>query len=323
MSVETLLATDFPESLKHWPNKSDRLWLLGNADLLSGPLAAVVGTRQITEEGAARTKKLTALLVREGFCVVSGLAEGVDAVAHRTALDNDGLTIAVMGTPIEECYPREHSDLKAEIVEKGLVISQFAPGSKVHRSNFPRRNTLMAALSEITFVVEAGVNSGTRHQVKAALQMGRIVAFLASLAEKNYPWIEEAMRSGLGRIIAGPEDALALLREIRIAVPNEPSSLSPIESMAETLSLPGLVVEDSHPPEAQPPELPAVAPTADGLLAELEFDFVQTSLFERGDAPTPPKPRPRRQAETPSRKSDVQEPEHLSILARLWRAVFG
>src|SRR5205814_9222540 len=88
------------------------LWCKGDSRLLRMPLASVVGTRDVSEEGVRRTKKLTTVLVNEGFCIVSGLAKGVDRVAHETALNMNGYTIAVMGTPIDQCYPAEHQALK-------------------------------------------------------------------------------------------------------------------------------------------------------------------------------------------------------------------
>jgi hypothetical protein len=167
--------------------------------------------------------------VDQGFTVVSGMAAGIDAAAHIQALDLDGKTVAVMGTPVEGCYPAEHLPLKTRIAERGLIVSQFPPGSPVLRSNFPQRNILMAALSAITFVVEADADSGTRHQVKAAIQMGRRVAFLTSLVDQNIPWVVEALRSGAGNIVDTPETLIMLLHAVRVAEPQHgfvPSCLS-------------------------------------------------------------------------------------------------
>jgi DNA processing protein len=201
------------------------LWYQGNLELLQMPLASVVGTREVSPEGIARTKRLTALLVEEGFCVVSGLAKGVDRVAHEVALQMDGYTIAVMGTPIDDCYPKENGPLKNEISRRGLILSQFEPHSPILRSNFPRRNILMAALSSATFVVEAGLDSGTKHQVKAAVERGKPVAFLASLVDRDYPWVRDALDSGFGFVIEQPEDAHALLRRANI---QSAPSISPV-----------------------------------------------------------------------------------------------
>jgi len=198
---------ELPQRTRH-----ETLWYEGNLELLQMPLASVVGTRQISPQGVLRTKRITTLLVSEGFCIVSGLARGVDRVAHEMALEMNGQTIAVMGTPIDECYPKEHKGLKDEISRRGLILSQFEPTTPIHRSNFPRRNVLMAALSSTTFVVEADIDSGTKHQVKAAVQMRKPVAFLASLVDQNYPWVREALDSGYGVVIEHAEDARILLR---------------------------------------------------------------------------------------------------------------
>jgi DNA processing protein len=198
----------------------EELWCDGNLELLTMPLASIVGTRDVSPEGVRRTRKLAAVLVSEGFCIVSGLAKGVDRVAHETALSMNGHTIAVMGTAIDECYPIEHQELKDRITRRGLVLSQFAPGTPVRRSNFPQRNVLMATLSSTTFVVEASVDSGTKHQVRAAVRMGKKVAFLASLVNQDYPWVQEALDAQFGVIIEHTEDAVALLREVKHRLPN-------------------------------------------------------------------------------------------------------
>jgi DNA processing protein len=198
-----------------------KLWCLGDLSLLNLPKVSIVGTRRISADGQARTIKLTAELVDRGFCIVSGLATGVDMIAHKTALRRGGKTIAVMGTPIDQCFPKENEWLKKEIAEKGLVLSQFPPGSPIHRSNFPRRNEVMALLSAVTFVVEAQIDSGTRHQVAASLTLGKKVAFLNSVAEQNFPWVKDTIQTGNGVIIKNTDDAVALLSAV---IPSKPPS---------------------------------------------------------------------------------------------------
>jgi DNA processing protein len=158
---------------------------------------------------------LTKILAAEGFCIVSGLAKGVDTIAHESALEFGAPTIAVMGTPIDQCYPSENKSLKERIRNRGLNLTSFGPGERVEPSNFPRRNALMAALSSATIVVEADIDSGTRHQVKAAIQLHRKVGFLASLAAKDYPWVTEAIRSGYGHILETSEDIHKFADELR------------------------------------------------------------------------------------------------------------
>jgi DNA processing protein len=208
--------------------------------LLKMPMVSVVGTRKASKEGIARTQRLTKTLVSQGFCVVSGLAEGVDAAAHMTALKENGATVAVMGTPIDECYPPSHMQLKTEIEMRGLVLSQFEPGSEIQRGNFPRRNELMASLSIMTIVVEADINSGTRHQVKSALSLGRTVGFLPSLAESRFPWVEEALKSGKGFVINSPRD---LIKQLEILRGKTQQAMVPIKENQLTLDVEQTVTE--------------------------------------------------------------------------------
>lgn len=187
---------EFPPPLLEWPGGPECLWFHGNPSLLYGKLlVSVIGTRNPSPEGVQRTRKLVQTLVRRGVTVVSGMAKGVDFVAHSTTLELGGSTIAVMGTPIEGCYPKENHELKRLITTSGLVISQFEPGSKYQRYNFPRRNETMAAMSAITIVTEASATSGTRHQVAASIKLGRRVGFLASLVAQQIPWIDDALMS--------------------------------------------------------------------------------------------------------------------------------
>jgi DNA processing protein len=196
--------------------KGRRIWYLGNLALLSMPTVSVIGTRNPSNEGIVRTRKVVRILVENGFCVVSGLARGIDSVAHQQTLDLNGFTVAVMGTPIHLCYPKENASLKNRIAEDGLVISQFPPEQKIRPDNFPQRNALMAELGLLTIVTEAGQRSGTRHQVRSAVNLGRKVGFLASMVDRNYTWVSEALDSGFATVIQTPEDLLGILRDLKL-----------------------------------------------------------------------------------------------------------
>jgi len=174
-------------------NDGPVLWFSGSLDLLKLPLVSIVGKRDSSPEGELWARQITKFLVNRGFCIVSGLAKGIDAVAHSTALELRGKTIAVLGTAIDDCYPKEHLSLKQAIEANGLVISQFEPGTKIQRGNFPQRNELMAAMSLVTIVVEADFDSGTRHQVRAAIAKGRSVGFIGAVAASQYEWVEESL----------------------------------------------------------------------------------------------------------------------------------
>lgn len=122
------------------------------------------------------TRDLAQALARAGACVVSGLARGVDGIAHRAALDVQGATCAVLGTGLDHAYPRGHAALQREIATRGLLLSELRPENLAHGGSFPRRNRIIAALCSVTIVVEAGVKSGALITAEHALELGRTVA---------------------------------------------------------------------------------------------------------------------------------------------------
>ena len=221
MKPEKVPLDRFPPRLRQWRYKDRELWYLGDLNVLRRPLASVIGTRSPSPLGTRDAQSITGVLVELGFGIVSGLAEGIDTAAHRVALDRDGATIAVLGTPIDECYPKSNQALKDEIARRGLVVSQFAPGTRVHKSNFPQRNTLMAALSDFTIVIEASEKSGTRYQVKSALEFGRHVGFLPSVADQRHAWVLEALSRNLGHVLRSRPDLLELARATPAIPKNE------------------------------------------------------------------------------------------------------
>ena len=131
---------------------------------------AVVGSRAASPRELAQARDIAFAVVQSGHSVISGLAAGVDTAAHQAALECGGRTVAVVGTGLEQAYPRHNADLHRDIVASGgLVLSQFAPGTPIKRHSFPMRNATMSAYALGTIVVSAGEKSGTRHQVQAAL----------------------------------------------------------------------------------------------------------------------------------------------------------
>ena len=175
-----------------------KLYLRGDRTLLElGTRVAVVGSRQASPQGLEWTRLVTEALVDRDVTVVSGLALGIDTVAHRTALDRGGKTMAVLGTGLDQYAVGSNRRLQDEIAERGLLVSQFATGSTPHRSNFPRRNKTMALLSDATLVVEATQSSGTRHQGWEAIKLGRPVLFLRRFLERtSAEWPREMVEYG-------------------------------------------------------------------------------------------------------------------------------
>lgn len=160
-----------------------QLWCAGNPELVQLSSVAIVGTREVSPEGAARSRRLSRELVAAGVVVVSGLAKGVDTEALTAAMDAGGRVIAVIGTPIDVAYPAENKKLQERIYREHLLISQFAPGTRVFPSNFPERNKLMAAISDATAIMEAGETSGTLHQAAECTRLGRWLFIARSTVE--------------------------------------------------------------------------------------------------------------------------------------------
>lgn len=192
--AEELLGPLNPVEQKFAPKQ---LWTEGDVKLLlQHPRVAVVGTRHPSEEGQRRARKLTRALVGGGVCIVSGLAEGVDTIAHTEAIAHRGRTIAVIGTPLDQAFPKQNAALQRQIGLEHLLVSEFAPGSAVARGNFPRRNRTMALIADASVIVEAGDGSGTLSQGWETLRLGRPLFLLKSLVDSTLTWPREMLDHG-------------------------------------------------------------------------------------------------------------------------------
>ena len=198
---------DFPTRLGDARHPLRAFYYRGDLGLLNTPSVAVVGARQLSEQGAARTRRLVRHLVADGFTIVSGLAAGTDAVAHATALAMGGRTIAVLGTPIHKVYPRQNAGLQEVIAERFLVISQVpalhyeAKDWRSNRKFFPERNITMSALTDASIIVEIGDSNGTFIQSKAALDQGRPLFLLNNcFRKKTVSWPAQFARRGAIRV---------------------------------------------------------------------------------------------------------------------------
>ena len=192
--------TELLRPLNDWERKHapKELWVSGDTSLLrEGVRVSVVGSREPSPEGIARARAFSAALARRGIIVVSGLAAGIDTIAHRSAISEGGRTIAVLGTPIGEAYPKSNMQLLEEIKLRHLAISQFPEGTPAKPQNFPRRNRTMALISDATVIIEATENSGTRHQGWEAIRLGRLVFLLESVANNaDLSWPSEMIDYG-------------------------------------------------------------------------------------------------------------------------------
>lgn len=179
-------------------NSPKELYFKGNFSLLSkGRRVSVVGSRNISDLGIRRTKKIVKFLVDSNITVVSGLAQGVDAFAHSSAMDNNGNTIAVIGTPLDKYYPKENKHIQDRIASEQLLLSQFPEGYPISPKNFPIRNRTMALISDATIIIEASEKSGTKHQGWEALRLGRNLFIMENIIKDGkVTWAKEMLDYG-------------------------------------------------------------------------------------------------------------------------------
>ncbi len=195
LKTSTFLGTlnEFEE--KHAPKE---LYYEGDADLLhEGIRISIVGSRKASDEGIRRARSFATACVNHDITIVSGLADGIDSIAHETAIAQSGKTIAVLGTPLDKAYPAKNKDLLERIKKEHLAISQFPIGYPFKKENFPRRNRTMALISDATVIIEAGEKSGTRHQGWEALRLGRLVFIMKNIVDdENLTWPKEMIEYG-------------------------------------------------------------------------------------------------------------------------------
>jgi len=165
--------------------------------LLYGRKVSIIGSRKASELGKKRARFISNFLVDNEITIVSGLAEGIDTIAHLSAIDRGGKTIAVIGTPINQYFPIKNKSLQNKIAEEHLLISQFREDEKVSPKNFPMRNKTMALISDATIIIEASEKSGTKHQGWEALRLGRELFIMENVINnRKVSWAIEMISCG-------------------------------------------------------------------------------------------------------------------------------
>lgn len=200
----------YPVSLLDLPLPPSRLFALGSTSLLAGRCVGLVGTRHSSPDGERIAYRMAAALVRAGAVVVSGMAFGIDSAAHRGALDAGGGTIAVLGGGADIPYPPAHAALHQRIVHDGLVVSEPGLGTRPEKGAFPKRNRIIAALSDPLIVIEAGARSGALITSRQALELGRTVAAVPGpISSPRHAGSNQLLADGAS-FIGSIEDAIAL-----------------------------------------------------------------------------------------------------------------
>lgn len=201
----------FPQALKNTFDPPCLLYMKGGGWKEELPAVAIVGTRRPTHYGTRMAEALGHDLAYSGVNVVSGMARGCDTSAHRGALKAGGFTTAVLGTGVDEVYPREAKKLYEEIAEKGVVISEFPMGSQPHAYNFPKRNRIISGLTSGVAVIEAPLRSGSLMTARLSLEYGReVFAFPGQVDSRSSSGTNRLIKDGAA-LIEGAKDILDVL----------------------------------------------------------------------------------------------------------------
>lgn len=207
MKILTQEDLEYPILLKEIKNAPRELYVEGNIDCFNMPCVTVVGSRNMSEYGKKMTKEIVKELVEAGVCIVSGLAIGIDTVAHETSLEYEGKTIAVLGSGLRKIFPVENVDLFKRIVSSGgCVMSEHMPDEEAQKIYFPARNRIVSGLSLATLVIEATYRSGTSITAKFAFEQGKKVFCIPnSVGSKNSSGTINLIKKGATMITKGKE----------------------------------------------------------------------------------------------------------------------
>lgn len=203
---------EFPASLHDLEQPPVALWAIGDTAIVRDrPTISIVGTRGCTSYGERVTREIGGAFARAGATIVSGMAVGIDAAAHRAALEAGASTVAVLGTGVDVPYPVGHRNLHRQIAARGVVMSESPPGGQAIKGCFPRRNRIIAALGSATIVVEAGVKSGALNTADHAQAIGRTLAAVPGPIDSPASLGSNLLLRDGAHAITGVDDALALL----------------------------------------------------------------------------------------------------------------
>jgi DNA processing protein len=207
----------YPARLLELADAPPVLYAQGTLASAHPPAVAIVGTRAASPYGLRVARAIATACARAGVTIVSGLARGIDGAAHEAALAAGGRTVAVLGTGLDVHYPRSHRTLQDRIARDGLLLTEQRPGDSGHGGTFPRRNRLIAALADVTVVVEAGIRSGALITADHALELNRTVACVPNAIDQASAMGSNALLKMHAEPILAVDDVLALLRIDRSA----------------------------------------------------------------------------------------------------------
>lgn len=235
-SILTLESEAYPSLLRDIPDPPILIYVKGNAQLLSDPQLAVVGSRNASKSAEAIAEDFSKTLSQSGLTITSGLASGIDAAAHRGGLAGVGKTVAVMGTGIDRIYPARNRSLAHQIAEEGALVSEYPLGTRPVAYNFPKRNRIISGLSTGVLVVEAALKSGSLITARTAMEQGReVFAIPGSIHNPQAKGCHQLIKQG-AKLVETAEEILEELSPL-IDLALKPQALSVAEPVQQNLGL--------------------------------------------------------------------------------------
>jgi len=233
-AILTLADAAYPQRLLDAPDPPTVLYVKGRTELLNAPALAIVGSRNATPQGESNAEAFAAALADAGLTIVSGLALGIDAAAHRGGLRGKGSTIAVIGTGIDRVYPARNQSLARDIAEHGAIVSEFPLGTPALRENFPRRNRIISGLARGCLVVEAAERSGSLITARLAGEQGRdVFAIPGSIHSPLSKGCHKLIRQGAKLV----DDARDILDELGVTAATDKTAAAAPAVTTETARL--------------------------------------------------------------------------------------
>ena len=245
--VRTLTWEDeaYPSLLQEIPQSPPVLFVRGSSGPQFEQALAVVGTRRVTPYGREVCEQYCGAVARAGVAIVSGLARGIDSIAHRVAVDEGAPTVAVLAGGIDGIYPKENAGLAERVMGQGCVVSEYPPGVKTRADYFPRRNRIISGLARATLVIEAGMTSGALHTAHHALEQNReVFATPGSVFSQQSVGTNRLIRESAAKLVGSAEELceelnlLSIGQQLSLGAPPPPATApatprAPVETSTE------------------------------------------------------------------------------------------
>lgn len=237
-STISIGSPDYPNPLKSIHTPPPTLYYRGDPTFLKSPSIAIVGPRRNSHYGRRLTQEFTAALCQAGYCIISGMAKGIDTIAHETALSNNSPTIAVLASGTDHIFPAANHQLYKNLLSKNLIISEHPDGTPALRHHFPLRNRIIAGLAEATLIIEAPAKSGSLITAEYAFNSDRSVyAIPGNIHTDNAAGVHRLISSQKAQLVHSPEQLIEELQkntQLQIPLPKP----QPIISVSTPLTDP-------------------------------------------------------------------------------------